>query len=357
MSIALEQHAAEFTQAVIDVYKEEMPSASFLRSFFTPKTTNSKFVDIWVMRGTEKIAVDVNRGGDGKRNQFAKESQKTFLAPFYDEYFDATGLDTYDNMVNMGAPAELVGSTVRDIGEKLQALRAKILRAKELQAAQVFETGIVTLNSGDNIDFKRKATSKVDADTLGDYWTVAAADIEGDIIKAGNFLRQTGKSNTKEMNMICSGATWTALKASNYFTTKANHNQVKLIDVNMPIADTSGAAYNGQISAGSFIVNVWTYDETYETDAGVDTRYLDESQTIFLPVTGTRFVMAHAGLPKIINDPTRAEFNEYITNVASEFGVYSNIDKKRFAHYFGVMSAPVAVPVTVDRIYTLQTLA
>jgi len=353
MSIALEQHAAEFTQAIIDVYKEEVPTPSFLRSFFTTVSKPSKFVEIWVQRGTEKIAVDVNRGGGGRRNQFSKESQKVFLAPFYDEYFDATSLDTYDNMVNMGAPAELVGSTVRNIGEKLQTLRDKINRAKELQASQVFETGVVQLNSGDNIDFKRKATSIVDP---GAYWGTTTTDIESQLIAAGTFLRTDGKSSAKVLNMIMSSTAWIALKKSDYFTKKANYNNVVLLDINMPIADSTGASYHGQITAGSFILNCWTYDETYETDAGVDTRYLDANNVIILPATGTRFVMAHAGLPKIIADPARAEFN-FINNMAAEFMVYNNIDTKRFAHNFGVMSAPIAVPVSIDRIYTLQAIS
>lgn len=356
MSIALEQHAGEFTQAIVDVYREETPTPSFLRSFFTTVVVVSRFVDIWVQRGTEKIAVDVNRGGKGRRNQFAKESQKIFLAPYYNEYFEATALQTYDNMIIGGGAPELVGSTVREIGEKLQALRNKINRAKELQAAQVFETGIITLVSGDNIDFKRKAGSLVDPGAPN-YWATAAAPVESQIVAAGTFLRTEGKSPVKTLNMILSQASWIDLQGTDYFTNKANYNQVSLLSINNPIADSMGSTYHGQITAGQFIVNVWVYDETYEDDAGATQRFLAENQTIFLPAEGTRFTMAHAGVPKTIHDPNQAEFNEFITNEAAEFAIYNTIDRRRFSHEFGIMSAPIAVPVSVDRIYTLQTRA
>lgn len=357
MSIALEQHAGEFTQAVVDVYKEEVPTPSFLKNFFTPVTTTTKYVDVRVQRGTEKISVDVNRGGDGIRNKFSLASQKLYLPPFHNEYFDATALDTYDNMIMNGGSPELMGSTVRDIGEKLQMLRDKINRAKELQAAQVFETGIVTMVNGDNIDFKRKAASKVDAGATGGYWTTTTSTIEAQLVAGGDFLRQTGKSPVKEIDAIMSSDAWINLKASDYFTDSANYNQVSLLSINRPIADASGAAYHGQITAGSYIINIWTYDEEYINAAGSSTRYFSEKQVIMLPSAGTRFVMAHAGLPKVIHDPSRVEFPTYITNVASEFGIYNRVDEKQFAHYFGVMSAPVAIPVSVDRIYTLQVIA
>jgi hypothetical protein len=297
----------------------------------------------------------VNRGGKGRRNQFTKASQKIFLAPYYNEYFEATSLETYDNMIVGGGSPELVGSTVREIGEKLQTIRDKINRAKELQAAQVFETGIITLVNGDNIDFKRKAGSLVDPGG-GNYWDTAATDVESQIVAAGTFIRNEGKNPVKELDMTLSQASWIALQGTTYFSTKANYNQVTLLAINRPVANATGSTFHGQITAGQFIVNVWVYDEVYEDDAGAITRFMSENQTIFLPAQGTRFTMTHAGVPKTIHDPNRAEFNEFITNEKAEFAVYNNIDRRRFSHEFGIMSAPIAVPVSIDMIYTLQTL-
>jgi hypothetical protein len=70
-----------------------------------------------------------------------------------------------------------------------------------------------------------------------------------------------------------------------------------------------------------------------------------------------RFKAAYGGLPIVINDPSRVEFPQYIRNVASRFMIYNKISQNRTSHLFGIRSAPLYVPVTVDRIYTLQILA
>jgi hypothetical protein len=354
MSIHLEQHRNPFTQTVIAIYKENAPVGSHFSSMFEPVPTESKYVSIEVERGTEKIAVDVNRLGGGNRNTFSKSTEKIFLPPMYDEFFDATGLDVYDKMVNSPRNAKLTGSTAVGVAKKLLELQKKVRRAEELQAAQVMETGIVVLKNGDNIDYKRKATSKVDAGGAGGYWTVTTTDIETQLKNIGNFFRTEGKSNVNTIDMTLSGAGYIALKKSDYFKTDANYNNVQLNDIRKPEKRPSGVVYNGQISAGSYIFNIWVYDETYEDNAGATQRYMAENQAAFSPVSGVEFNAAYGGLPTVINDPARVEFPKYISNVASRFMIYNEISQNRTSHLFGIRSAPLYVPVTVDRIYTLH---
>jgi hypothetical protein len=356
MNIPLVQARAIFTKTLIDSYKERTPATAFLKSFFNVTTTATKTVSIEVQRGTEKIAADVMRGVDGNRNQFSRSSEKEFMPLFYNENFDATALDRYDVVFGKSenfAP-ETIGYLASDVAEKYLMLRDKIERAKELQAAQVFDTGIITLKNGTTIDFKRKATSKVDNNA--NPWTTAATDVEGQLVAAGKFIREKGKNASPEFNLIISGTAWIALKKTDYFKNNANYNQVTLLDINMPQASSLGAYYHGRITAGSFIFNVWTYDEGYEADNGTWTPYLNPKNAIVLPVRGHRLIMAHAGVPAIIRDTKNAEFNQFIASVASEYYLNNYIDNVGKAHIFEIYSAPLAVPVTVDMIYTTQIL-
>jgi hypothetical protein len=66
--------------------------------------------------------------------------------------------------------------------------------------------------------------------------------------------------------------------------------------------------------------------------------------------------MAHAGVPAIITDRRRAEYPQFIANQAAEYYLNNYIDMKRKSHTFEICSAPLAVPVTVDMIYTMQVL-
>jgi len=358
-NLPVQQARNLFTKAYIASFKEIVPAPSFLRSFFQTRTTASKSVAIEVQRGTERIAVDVLRGVDSKRNIFSKSTEKEFIPPFFNEEFDATMLDRYDRVFGQSENfvPQTIGYLARDVAEKYDILRMKIERAKEKQAAEVFETGIVTMNNGDNIDYKRKSASKVDLGA-GNYWTTAAADVEAQLIAGAEFIRKTGKNGTPEFNLIMSGAEYVALKKTDFFTNTANYNQVKLVDISMPQTSAFGAGYHGQISAGAYTFNIWTYDEVYEAaGTGAITRYLPANIVVMTPVQGTKFYMSHAGVPAIIRDKQNAEFGSMIMQMEAEYYLNNYIDPKGKAHIFEIMSAPLAVPVTVDMIYTIQALA
>jgi len=359
MSLPLQQTKAIFTKAYMQAFKEMIVVPSFFRSFFSTKTYATKTIGIEVQRGTEKISVDILRGLDGKRNTFSKSTEKEFVPPFHNENFDATSLDRYDVSfgANPTATPMTIGYLASDVAEKYMQLRNKIERAKELQCAQVLETGIVQLTNGVNIDYKRKATSLVDLTGAGGYWTTTTTDIEAQLVAAGDFIRQTGKNATKILNIAMSGASWISLKKSDYFKNTANFNQVSLFDINMPQADANGAVFNGQITAGSYIYNIWVNDEVYENASGTITRFMGASKAVVTPANGTRFELAHAGVPAIIADKKNAEFSQYIAQIKSEYYLNNYIDSKRKAHIFEIYSAPLAIPVTVDMIYTMKTSA
>jgi len=193
-----------FTKMLVAVYRETTRPTSFLRSFFRVVENDTKELSIEVMRGTEKIAVDVLRGTEGNRNEFARSSEKIFVPPYFREYFDATDLDFYDRLFGAaGGQVDVLTfqSWLEKVAEKLRLLQDKIERAYELQAAQVFSNGIVTLVNGDNIDFKRKALSQVVLGG-GDLWDNAASDPINDLKVAARFIRTAGKSTGGVVNAI-----------------------------------------------------------------------------------------------------------------------------------------------------------
>lgn len=359
MAIPTQQARAIFTNAYMEKFKELVPAPSFLKSFFTEKTYTTKSISIEVRRGTEKIAVDVQRGVDGQRNKFSLSTEKQFVPPFYNENFDATSLDRYDVMFGQDpstSPAT-IGYLATDIAEKYAALREKIERAKELQCAQVFETGVVTLTNGDNIDFKRKATSLVDLTGAGGYWSTAATDVDAQLAAAAAFIRNSGKNAASQFNLTMSSSLFATLKKTDWFKANAGYFQVKLMDIVMPQKNSTGASYNGTISAAGYIFNLWIYDEVYENSSNVMTAYWNAKKAFVTPVTGTRFEIAHAGIPAIITDLTKTEYNQFIVNQASDYWLNNYIDNARKAHIFELYSAPLAIPVSVDMIYTMQCVA
>ena len=118
--ISILQAHAQFTQKVVAVYNQIPKSTAFLRSFFKVKETNTKEVSIMVKRGTEYVAVDVERGTNGNRNRFSKSSQKVYIPPFFNEHFDLTEMKFYDVFAN--ATGTVDAATFKEMSEQKDIL-------------------------------------------------------------------------------------------------------------------------------------------------------------------------------------------------------------------------------------------
>lgn len=355
MAIPVQQARNIFTQNLIARWNElrELAPKGFLRSFFKQTTTDAKYVSIEVMRGTEKIAVDVLRGTDGNRNTFSKSAEKIFMPPFFHENLDMTEFDKYDIMFGQDASSVNVGtidSTIQQALDKLVVLRHKIERAYELQAAQVFTSGIVSISAGDNIDYKRKAASQV-VNTPAEYWKVSTVDPREQLKSAANFLRIVGKAGSGIFDVILGSKALTDL-LSNPFIVNDKIKDIKLVDLQMPQVSAGGALLHGQLSAGSYIFNLWSYPEYYDNISGVSTPYIDDNYVFVLPNTGLNLKFAFAGVPSIVKDTRNEEFPELITSVAGDYVIGNYIDVAKKKHVFEIMSAGLAVPVSIDRIYS-----
>lgn len=360
MAIPIQQARNIFTKALVSRWNEltELAPKSFLRSFFTKKTTTSKEISIEVMRGTEKIAVDVLRGAGANRNTFSKFSEKIFVPPFYNEDFDGTELDNYDLLFGQDASnpnTGVIDGLIEGSLEKLEILRHKIERAYELQCGQVLTSGIVQLTSGDNIDYKRKAASMV-VKASGAYWTVDTVDPRIHLREGCDFLRHTGKAGSAEFNAILGADVLTALLA-NPFIDNDKIKTLSLVDLKMPQVKAEGGVYHGTISAGPYKIHLWSYPETYENSSGTATPYIADDYYVLLPTTSARFVLSFASVPAIVRDTKNAEFPAFIRQMKADYYINNYIDEKGKKHVFEIMSAGLAVPVSVDRMYSSKVVA
>lgn len=349
MAISISQARGLFTQRLLAVYQERPPVTSFLRQFFSTTTAPTKYVSIEVERMGEKVAVDVVRGTEGNRNTFSRSTEKTYLPPLYREFFDATDLDLYDRVLGSlkSDNSQLFVALLNSVADRIMTLRDKIERAKEVQCKQIFETGIVTLKNGDNIDYKRKPASIVDPGS-GNYFANNVDPFA--LFEAGCvFIREKGKSGDAVFNAILGSSALTDLLANTKFQARQSTFNMQLDQVIGPVRDNNtGAAYHGTITAGSYKVQLWTYPQVFEdpNNSNTLTPYVDPKKVIILP-TNPKFVMAHAAVPQLIGEPGSMP-------VQGEY-VYGDFpDTRKATHEFDVQSAPLAIPVAVDTIYTFK---
>jgi hypothetical protein len=347
--IPASQARAMFTQALIATYKERVVPTNFLRSYFPTVESATRYLNIEVMRGTERIAVDVMRGSEGNRNRFEKSTEKIIEPPYYREYFDLTELDLYNTLFGQTSiDGSHFGELVRETAEKMSMLVDKIERAYELQCAQALTTGIVTVEDGTNIDYKRKAGSLVDLSSSAP-WTTGSNSPYTAIENGANFIRQTGKSQGGTLDAIMGSKALNAFLSNTTVLTRNDIKNIALDNIQGPQRTSIGAALHGSISAGSYIVNIWSYNEGYENSSGVFVPYIDPTKVILVPPK-PNFKLGFAAVPQLID-----EDNPVPVRGAYVFGDYK--DKRNASHIYDVKSAGVAIPVAVDQIYTMKVVA
>lgn len=350
-TIPVQDARALYTKKIVAVYKEKVTPKSFLRSFFKESESMTKNVSIAVRRGSERIAVDVSRSSNGNANKFSKSTEKMFTPPFYFEYFTANDHDLYDMAINGSVPA--FTQMTAEHAEQLVELRSKIERAYELQAAQVFQTGVVTLENGTNIDFKRKALSMVDKGA-GNYWATGTVDPYADLKTGADFIRSTGRTKATIFTVIMGADAFDDFMDNTKVKARADIRNFALDDLKLPQENSVGGVYHGRVSSGSYKFDIWTYPETYEyEDAAGDIQeasYIDSKNIVVLPQQ-TNFDLAYAAVPRLLKDGTPGPV------VQGAYLVQEFFDDRRTAHDVAIKSAGVAVPTAVDTIWTAQVVA
>lgn len=338
---------ALFTKKLIAVYQDRPKPTAFLRSFFPDAPpTDTLELSIQVQRNGEKIAVDVLRGTDGNMNQMEKSTEKIFVPPYFREYFSHEAMSAYETMfrateVSDVAFARLINSTADHVLE----LQEKIERSYELQCGQIFESGIVTINAGTNIDFKRKGASKVDVSGSAP-WTTGGTDVFAQIQAGCVFLRKTGKIQTHSFDMLCGENAIAALTANTTFLNRQNLFHMQLDQVMVPQKNAVGGVYHGTLTAGPYRVNVWSYPEYYEdpTNSNTLTPYLSANKVHIMP-NNPKFSMGFAMTPQLLEPGEQPTIGKFII---SEF-----VDRKARTREFHVESAGLAIPTAVDQLYSL----
>ena len=353
-SISTQDARSIFTQRLIEVYKERTAPTAFLRSFFMVRESDTKEVSIEVQRGTEKIAVDVERGTRGNRNQFSKSSQKLFVPPYYREYFDATELDFYDRLFTSTGTVDAMtfSQWVDTVVEKLQMLQDKIERSYELQCAQVFETGIVQLTSGDNIVFNRKVGSLVDVGGPA-YWAQATSDPLSDLANGATFCRTEGKSAASMFDVIMGSTAFNDFINNAVVKERADIKNYSLDSLRAPQKNSFGGVLHGVVSAGAYQFRLWTYPEFYDTESATSLPYMNDKKIVIIP-EAPKFVLGFAAVPQLFG--RKADVGAGVAVKRGAYLVGEVLDEINAVHVIDIKSAGVAIPVAVDQIYTAKVV-
>jgi hypothetical protein len=361
MAIPVQDASNVFTDALVENVSDRTRPTAFLQGFFTSAFRPSKFAKIKVKRANKFVSVDVQRYADGTLYISSFSDEKKFLPPLHNGAMFLNDHELYDNIVGMiGAMSQggLEGNQMALLQTQLQTAIAEMsqeimdvqdtqLRAVELQCSEALRSGVITINADTNIDYKRKAASMVDLGA-GNYWEDNVDPFE--TLEAGcQFLRKVGNSGSSRFNGIFGSIALAKLKNNTVYKEQVDLRNQSGTTITAPERPQEGAEYHGQLSCGSYIVDVWGYDQYYTNAAGVSTPYLDQTEVILIP-TDAQFDLTFHQVPQVIRE------NATIPQT-SEFLIQKFVNEEKGYEKMSVKCAPLAILTLVDRVFTVKVSA
>jgi hypothetical protein len=353
------QHSRALTAKIVGKFEEDIPVRSGFSAWFPEETTPTFEVDVEVQRDNDLIASDVIRFTEGNKNKFSRVSEHKYIPPYFKEDYDFQRDQVYMNTVAMGVGMDnvQVNSVIaKNAVKAIRKNRDKIVRAIRKQQADVLQTGIVSLTNGDNINYNRKASSMVVAPVL--WSNVATAKPIDDLRNGMSFLRNVGNSSGSAVNVVMRGDAFAAMIATDQITKQGPNviEQIQRINVGMPqFTEATGFALHGRIAAGDFVVNLWTYNEKYTDANGVTQFYLANNKVIVLP-DDFQGKTIFGGLPTLNTSSVGGVSVDVPGIVETDYLIRAYSDQKTISSTIELTSAPLVVPFTIDKIYTLQVL-
>lgn len=356
--IPAQQHSVTIAKKVVGRFNEDIPVRAGFDAFFPRETTPTLMVDVEVQRDNDLISVDVQRFTEGNKNKRTKSSEHTYEPPFYKEDYDFARDEVYMNTVALGVTNATAANQAiaQNALKNVRKNRQKIERAIRKQQADVLQTGVVTLVNGDSIDFRRKAASMVDLGA-GNYWNEANTTPASDLKTAMRFLRDEGNATGGTINLIMRSDALDALLNNASVKEILDSRRMDRAKIDMPqFNEASGMAFHGQMAAGDFSVNLWTYNEKYTNEAGETVFYLDRTNVVILP-SDFQGKTVFGGLPTMRNATIGGKPAKVPGVVEAQFLLRAYDDEKTISSTLELTSAPLAIPFTIDKIYTLKVLA
>lgn len=301
------------TIRMLQMYMEEASAPLFLAGFFKTPPRNihtTEKVEIDIVRDDEEIAIVVQDLSTGARlNESTLYTNKGFTPPIFKEKAAIhaftqierrAGVDPFQDP-NYAANAAEESFTL------FRKLERKIRRSIELMAAQVLQTGTVTLsddagNALYTLDFQAKATHMK---TVSTTWALngLTGDPLADLSDLGDVVRQDGKHDPTDL--IFGKSAWQRFIANTKVKEQLDNRRFEVGRI-APTSRGQGATYRGTIWIDHYEYRLWMYSGFYKDPVSENpTPYVLTDNVIMLSETG-RLDLSFGAIPRIVGPESRA---------------------------------------------------
>lgn len=338
----------------------------FLSRFFTIKPGgiyNGDKIFIDIERFGEAVAIAIKKCTGPNLNDIDEFTTKEFEPPSYGEAFPLDVCDLLNRMAGVdpftAAGTAYAGQLLGIMTKGFKLIDDKIIRAVELQASQILQTGRLTLTNalGDTVyelDFKPKATH---FPTVGTSWsTIATATPLDDLGDLAGVIRPDGKVDP---NILVMGKVALSNFLKNEDVQDILDNRRIDIGAIRPEMTDSGATFYGFVWVGTYRFEIWTYPDTFsDPQTGDPIPYVDDDKVIMLS-DRTRLDMTSARVPLPLGPDPRVSglLPGRMSSRADSFDVTPNVyTTPNGKQIMGELeSRPLLIPVQIDGFGCLDT--
>lgn len=359
------------TKRMIEAYFENTQSPMmFLTGFFqTPERNfyNSESVEIDVVRNDRSVSIAIKDLSAGARNnEFSKFTNKEFKAPVHMERIPINSIDLLKRQagINPFENVQFRASLMNYMLVGMREIQAKIQRSIELQASQVLLTGKLDLRDSSNnkvyeLDYKPKAAHFPTASTS---WASATLQQKiDDLYALFEQIRINGKIRVDQT--LWGSKDWDNFLNTDGLNKLADFKYYQAVDIPMPETRGNGGTFRGRIAIKDFVVEVWTYSDSYDDPVtGNDTKYIPDGKIIARASQG-RLDGTFGAIPNIarilgINSLNiLPELPNRFTSSSAGMDLFNNVYLSPDGmQLFGVLgSRPLLIPTAIDTFGCLTT--
>lgn len=358
------------TTKMLEVYQQNRRPAMFFSSLFNSPPMNfhsTEGVEIDIQRNEEKVAVAVTSLAAGYNfNKQEVYTNKRFVPPVFKEAIQLNAVDTTNRVAgqNPFSDSNYIANALTTFATGMAQVEYMIMRAVELQASQVLQTGTATLkdengNSVYTIDYSPKATH---FPTAGTAWNAASPTILADLESLMDVIRNDGKG--APLLSIWGIDALNAALANDDFLALYNKEGATRADLRrLPFDGSDSAKFRGTVDVGNYPLEIWTYGDKYEdVETGTITPYMDPAKVIVM-VPDMRLDLTWGNVPIILPpDPRLTAISSRVPRRIRRAGrggidmitnVWASDDGE---HIFGGINArPLAIPTAIDRFGCIAT--
>ena len=341
-------------------FDKRVKPSMFLSNLFEKVMLDTIKVEVQGRSVKSIYSVDTQLGTGGRRVDLSSYDKKEFVVPEYNNFVTITEKDVFNAQFGENE-YQVQANIAKTINDGQEIISDMHRRAEEKQASDAIFNGKIVLADGTKIEFNKKATHTISKSAA--KWNTTNGKPITDIKNACKLCITDGKLAISEFNLILSGDALAAFLANAEVKENADFSKgIKRTDINMPVEMTPGAMFHGQISCGSYRVNVWSYEEEYTiptgygfANEGATVGYIPQGCAALLP-SKTSFKKDYAAINNVNASTLLGGSKLQLVKKEQLPYCYDELQNGSALTKAGVKSRPLYVPVDADEFATFKDL-